>query len=56
MLFAKYNDVEFRSYTRPRFERMVAAELAPPWAMNNILLTGDTKRLTPFYKRVLGLG
>jgi hypothetical protein len=38
------------------FERMVAAELAPPWVMDNILLTGDATRLTPFYKRVLGLG
>jgi hypothetical protein len=24
--------------------------------MDNILFTGDATRLTPFYKRVLGLG
>jgi len=35
---------------------MVAAERAPQWVMDNILFTGDATRLTPFYKRVLGLG
>ncbi|MBL8804056.1 MAG: LOG family protein [Planctomycetes bacterium] len=56
VFFGKYKDDAYWSYMKLLFERMVAAERAPQWVMDNILFTGDATRLTPFYKRVLGLG
>jgi len=56
VFFGKYKDDAYWSYMKQLFERMVAAERAPQWVMDNILFTGDATRLTPFYKRVLGLG
>jgi predicted Rossmann-fold nucleotide-binding protein len=56
VFFGTYRDDAYWSPIQGQFRRMVEAGRAPAWVAENILFTGDARRITAFYKKVLELG
>ncbi len=56
VFFGNHGDDVYWSHMKAQLERMVEAKRAPAWINENVLFTGDARRIAAFYKKVLGLG
>jgi hypothetical protein len=56
VFFGNHGDDVYWSHMKAQLERMVEAKRAPAWINENVLFTGDARRIATFYKKVLGLG